>query len=271
MPSTDQVNFSDLRKLAEQLVSQAGRYLLQQQSSTNILQYKDRQDICTTADLEAEAIIIKGIRNKFSNHNIISEEAGRQGEKSPYTWIIDPLDGTKEYIRGVPLYNSAIALEFNDKLVAAAIYRPYSNELYSASLGDGAFLNHQAIHVSVQTSLADSFVYCYLPSFQRNAALYPKAWSQLQEIGQHVYRIRSLADENTALCWLARGGHEAYLNLGNPPKWHDISPGLLIAQEAGAVIDQTVISQLKAGESTSLIIANNVTIFKELKKVILED
>lgn len=260
--------YSSIRELSEKLVTQAGQEIARQQTTAVITSYKDRQDICTTADLAAEKIIIEGIQSKFPRHQIQSEEAGLIGAQNDYKWIIDPLDGTKEFIRGIPQFNSSIAVEKNGGLIASAIYRPTEGSLYSASLDDGAFLNQLKIHVSSITLLEDSFVYCYLPSHKRSQQRYDQAWSQLGHIGKSVYRMRSLADENTALCWLAQGGHEAYINLGNTPKWHDIAPGLLIAQEAGAYVEENLIKSLQSGSDNSIIVTNNVTIHEEIQNIL---
>ena len=260
--------YSEIRKLAEKLIVKAGKEIIRQRASASITIYKDRQDICTTADLAAEQIIITGIQAKFPDHQIQSEESGLIGSKANYKWIIDPLDGTKEFIRGIPQFNSSIAIEKNGTLIASAVYRPTDQSLYSASLGEGAFLNHQPIHVSSTTTLADSFIYCYLPSYKRNPQRYDVAWDKLGIFGRNVYRLRSLADENVGLCWLAQGGHEAYLNLSNTPKWHDVAPGLLIAQEAGAYIDNNLIKSLQVGSDISIIVTNNATIHKEIQNIL---
>ncbi len=257
----------EIRAVAEQLSESAGEYLVDVQGKVKIAQHKDRQDICTSADLGSEDIIIRGIRTKFPDHSVYSEEAGDLSKDSEYKWIIDPLDGTKEYIRGIPQFNVSIAVEYLGELVVGVVYRPSDNSLYSASLGEGAFLNGKNISVSTITTLEDSFVYCYLPSAFRNPERYIDAWNRIGEIGKRVYRLRSFADENTMLCWLAQGGHEAYINLSNSPRWYDIAPGLFIAKEAGAHITAEMIDGIKNGTCSSIIIANNDTIWRELNNI----
>lgn len=257
-----------LRQLAERLTTKAGEAILSMQDNAITVVQKDRQDISTSADLASEKIIIDGIKAVYPDHQIQSEEAGSLGENSEYVWIIDPLDGTKEYVRNIPQYNVSIAIEHNGVLVAAAIYRPTDKYLYSASVNDGAFLNGRSIHISSVNSLADSFIYCYLPSFTRDSKRFMGTWDKLGKVNTKIYRLRSYADENTALCWLAQGGHEGYLNLGNNPKWHDIAPGILIAQEAGAFIPKDLVSMLKSGTECSIIITNTVTIWQEINNIL---
>lgn len=253
------LRLSELKTFSEKLARSAGKILLDQQKRARIVKYKDVQDIATTADLASEKYIIGEIIKKYPDHSILSEEQGETDKKSDFEWIIDPLDGTKEYLRDIPLYNVSIALEYKGELVVAALFRPSENVLYSTAKGVGAFKNGKKIHVSSKQKLEESFVYCYLPSFKRNQEKYDWAFDKLQKIGKIAYRLRALADENTALCWLAQGGVEAYINLSNPPKKHDISTGILIAQEAGAIIDT---------QTHPVVVANNKKIYNELLGII---
>lgn len=251
------MDFSEYLKFGEKLARKSGKILLKQQTRARIVKYKDLQDIATTADLASEEYIIGEITEKYPGHSILSEEKGKIDNHSDFEWIIDPLDGTKEYLRDIPLYNVSIALEYKGDMVVAACFRPSEDVLYTAAKGSGAFKNGNPINVSKKEKLEDSFVYCYLPSYVRNKAGYDKAFEKLREVGKHTYRLRALADENTSLCWLAQGGIEAYLNLSNPPKKHDISTGLLIAKEAGAFIDT---------ENYPVLVCNNEKIYNQIVK-----
>lgn len=259
---------SDLRDFTEGLVRKAGQILLDRQKDARIVKYKDIQDIATSADYASEKFIIDSIRKKYPDHSIHSEEKGDISGKSDFRWIIDPLDGTKEFLRDIPLFNVSVALEYKGELVVSALFRPNENVLYSAEKGLGSFKNGNKILVSNIKSLEKSFVYCYLPSFHRQPEKYERAFEKLKEIGKKVYRLRALADENTALCWLAQGGIEAYLNLSNPPKWHDIATGLLIAGQAGAVFKDAQGNDIQNGNVGSLVVANNEFVYNEIVKII---
>lgn len=259
-PSLDELR--DLKTFAEQLVLDAGEILLKEQKRVRVVKFKDRQDIATTADLASEKFIIDSIVKKYPNHSILSEEQGETKKKSDFRWVVDPLDGTKEFLRGIPLYNVSLSLEYAGELVVSALYRPQENTLYSSAIGIGSFFDRKTrISVSAISRLEDAFVYCYLPSFNRRPDRYEKAFHELTLVGKKAYRLRALADENSALCWLAQGGIEAYLNLSNPPKWHDIAPGLLIAQEAGAMVKT---------ENDTIIVANNQELYNQIMEVINE-
>ena len=226
----------DFLFFTRKIAKKAGQILLNERNKVKIVRQKDIQDFTTSADILSERFIIDSIEKKYPEHGILSEEKGEIKKESDYRWVIDPLDGTKEFTRGIPLFNVSIALEFKCELIVSSVYRPMDNSLYSAAKKVGSFLGNEKIKVSEVNSLDKSFIYCYLPSYHRQKEKYDWAFKILEEIGKRVYRLRSLSDENTALCWLAHGGIEAYINLSNPPKWHDIAPGLLVAQEAEALI-----------------------------------
>lgn len=110
-----------IAKDAGSFTRKAGKLLAQHQSKAKIRGYKDIADIVTTADLASEKLLVSLIRAKYPGHSIDSEEMGVESKHSPYTWIIDPLDGTKEYARGITVYNCLIAVTKNDALVAGAM------------------------------------------------------------------------------------------------------------------------------------------------------
>lgn len=257
MPSNKltQKEIKGYKSFAERLAKGAGKILLVYQKVAKVVIEKDIQDIATNADLASEKYIINKISEKYPKHSIVSEEAGENDKKSIFRWIIDPLDGTKEFVRNIPLYNVSIALEYNGETIAAAIYRPFENTLFSAGKDTGAFKNGERIGVSGTTLLKNAFVYAYLPSFLRNKLDYDWSFDKLRQIGKIAYRLRGMSDENSALCWLGMGGVEVYLNLCNPPKKHDIAPGLLIAQESGAFVDT---------KSFPVVVANNKKIYNEV-------
>lgn len=106
------------------------------------------KDLVTDVDLQVEGEIITVIRDSYPDHNILSEEKGYLNRNSEYTWIIDPLDGTHNYARKLPVFGVSIALEHLGQVMLAIIGLPYFNEIYTAERGKGAYLNGEEIHVS---------------------------------------------------------------------------------------------------------------------------
>jgi myo-inositol-1(or 4)-monophosphatase len=253
------LQIQEYKTFCEEMTRVAGKILLDYQNKFKVVNQKDIQDIATSADIASEEYIIKSVLDKYPTQGVLSEEKGSINSESEFIWIIDPLDGTKEYVRGIPQWNCSIALQYKNETVVACVYRPYENVMYSAGKDLGSFKNGEKIHVSDTKNLENSFVYCYIPSYKRNQDKYDEGFANLNKIGKKAYRLRALADENTALCWLASGGCEAYLNLSNPPKDHDILPGLLIAKEAGA---------FNAMNKIPLVVANNESVYNELNQII---
>ena len=229
---------SELQHFAQDTVIKAGKFLVQHQKTHQIVKRKTNyQDIATTADLGSEKIIITAIQKHYPDHNIFSEEAGEIDNKSGYTWVIDPLDATKEYSRGLSEYAVLLSCQDNSRTLAAAVYFPAINEIYSASLGHGAFLSDQPIHVSSQSDLSQAFVFGRSPANYIPEPDFTNNWQALIKVSRVAYRLRPGYFEARDLCWLARAAADGLFIPGNyGPKWWDIAAGLLIAQEAGATI-----------------------------------
>lgn len=261
---------SDLKrtkKFAEKLAKKVGQFLLKKQNQVEILRFKDRQDILTNIDLQAEKIILESIKKECPDHSIFSEEKGLIKKNPIYKWIIDPLDGTKEYVRGIPLYNTSLALEKDEKIILAVVYRPCGDDLFSAGKGLGCSHNKKTISPSSQKELSKSFVYTYLPSFKAGKKL-SQIWAQLSEIVQNCYRLRGIADENSALCWVANGACEAYINISSIPPWWDIGPGLFIAQESGAKITDSCSQPIKDKDLSKGLVVSNGKVHQQLIKIL---
>jgi myo-inositol-1(or 4)-monophosphatase len=258
-------NFKDF---SEQLAIKAGKLLIKKQGKVKKVEQKDLQDISTTADYASERLIIDKIRKYHPKHSILSEEEGEINPGSEYRWIIDPLDGTKEYYRGLPTYNISITLQFNNITLLGVVYRPADNNLYSALKGEGSYLNRKKVKVSNVERIDKAFIYCYLPSYKIKKRKYLKAWKNISKLGRKVYRIRGLSDANSALSWLAHGGNEGYLNISNPQPIHDIAAGLIIAREGGAIIRDYSGKNIGDSNPDTFIAVNNEKIYNSIIKII---
>ena len=259
------IDLGKAKIFAEKLAVLAGRLLLDYSDEIKILKHKDRQDIAVNADYESEKLIIQAIEKDYPTHSILSEERGQIKKKSDYTWLVDPLDGTKEYVRGLPFYNVALSLQQNGKERVAVIFRPTDRQLFSALKGGGAFLNGKRIKVSSATNLLDSFVYSYLPLFKGKENDFETAWTKLISLSKRVYRLRGASDLNFSCCWVAKGACEGLIDLTDPPKPWDIRPGLFIAQEAGGKISDISGGSLSDNFKNGIIVSNG-----KIHKTLLE-
>lgn len=145
--------------VAESLAKQAGDLCLNIQQDLGEVHYKSKKDVVTRADIASEKLIVEGIRKAFPTHSIRTEEAGViEGSDPRYRWIIDPVDGTVNFSRGIPLWGISIALHFEGRPLVAAINLPKLGELFTAARGLGAFMNGKAIHVSAESDSIHAIV-----------------------------------------------------------------------------------------------------------------
>lgn len=191
---------------------------------------KGKNDFVTEVDRQAEYIIIETIKNAYPEHAFLGEESGKSGD-SDYLWIIDPLDGTTNFLHGIPHFAISIALQYKGRLDQAVIYDPVKQELFTASKGKGAQLNSKKIRVSSQKTLdgallatgfpfrADQDIEKFIDSFR---VLHPK-----------IAGIRRAGVASLDLAYVACGRYDGFWEYGLKP-W-DIAAGALIVQEAGGI------------------------------------
>ena len=208
----------------------AGKVLMAHYGKVRYVREKDRKSYFTNVDLESEKLIISAIRKKFPGHNIISEESGNANKDSEYTWYIDPLDGTHNYIKKLPLFGTSIALEHLGQVEFGAINLPYFNELYFAEKGRGAFLNGKRIRVSGQKNIRRAFVVTDLA-----LRYYPSdKIRMIKKLKGKVYDLRVLGCAVYDYAMIARGSADAYITRYTNA-W-DMAAGALIVEEAGGKV-----------------------------------
>lgn len=148
----------------------------------------DRSEV-TVADRATEQMIENVLRRELPEHGLLGEEFGTRGGSGPYRWIVDPIDGTANYVRGVPIWATLIALQYHDELVLGVVSAPALGMRWWASRGGGAFRNGEAIGVSAVRGLADAFV-----SFSDGHWTDPDARARLGSVISECYRQRSIGD-----------------------------------------------------------------------------
>jgi len=264
-------DLSTLQQFAETTAIKAGRFLLEHQQKASIVKHKaDIQDIATTADLESEKIIIAEIKQHFPQHNILSEEIGLINHHSDYTWVIDPIDCTKEYFRGLPTFGVLLSCEHKNHTLAGCVHIPKINETYSASLGNGTFKDGSKIKVSSQLKLARAFIFTHIPNTNLNSPKFHQEWQKLGQVVSKSYRVRSNVFDAQSICWLASGAIDAFFLLDQVTKvrhW-DIAASLIIAQEAGAKISDCRGNPLKFGDYSSGLVISNGRLHSQLLQIL---
>jgi len=195
---------------------------------------KSANDFVTEVDQKAEQIIIETLLTAYPGHGILAEESGRThgAKNSEYVWIIDPLDGTTNFIHGLPFYAVSIALAFRDQIQQAVVYDPTRNDLFYASKGRGAFMNDKRLRVSKRTRMAESLIGTGFPfrkgdNFKRYVAMF-------EEVMQACAGVRRPGAAALDLCYVAAGYYDGFFETGLSP-W-DIAAASLMITEAGGLI-----------------------------------
>lgn len=231
--------YKQLQKDAEYLAVSAGKLLDRAQKGATIVVQKDIGDFALTADLASEKLIRTYIQKKYPDHSVIGEEGGLTDKHSEYLWIIDPLDGTKEYARGIPEYNCLIVVEHKGKLIVGVIRRNGFNETYTCVAGGGAWGNKKPIHVSKQSDLSRAYIGYHLPvpTSSTSRRDVERHFDILKELTFSCYRLRPSWDDAKSMAWVAQGMLDAHIipaELKN--EWHDVASGILLVQEAGGEV-----------------------------------
>ncbi|MBH9552906.1 inositol monophosphatase family protein [Inhella gelatinilytica] len=194
---------------------------------------KATNDFVTEVDHAAEAVIIKTLLEAYPQHGILAEESGKEhgNSQSEYQWIIDPLDGTTNFIHGLPIYAVSIALAHRNVVQQAVVYDPTRNDLFHASKGRGAFLNDRRLRASRRTRLSDALVGTGFPF--RKGDNFKRYLKLFEEIMQQTAGVRRPGAASLDLCYVAAGYYDAFFETGLSP-W-DVAAGSLIVQEAGGL------------------------------------
>lgn len=192
---------------------------------------KGSNDFVSDVDRAAEAAIVDIIREAYPHHAILAEEGGAIGE-SDYEWIIDPLDGTTNYLHGLPVFAVSIALAHRGVVTQAVVYDSTRNELFTATRGGGAYLNERRIRVSRRTQMNEALVATGFPYHQYQ--LPDGYFSLLREAQEKTAGIRRMGAAALDLAYVAAGRLDAYWELGLKP-W-DVAAGSLLVQEAGGLV-----------------------------------
>lgn len=225
---------------------------------------KGPNDFVTDVDRAAEQAIIGILLEAYPGHAILAEESGREhgAKHSEYLWIIDPLDGSTNFLHGFPVYAISIALAHRGVVQQAVVYDPTRNDLFIASRGRGAFLNDRRLRVSKRTRLADSLVGTGFPfrkgdNFQRYVKMF-------EEVMQSCAGLRRPGAAALDLCYVAAGYYDGFFEMGLSP-W-DAAAGSLMITEAGGLVGNFT------GEADFLyqreVVAGNPKVYGQLVQIL---
>ncbi|HVO47687.1 MAG TPA: inositol monophosphatase family protein [Steroidobacteraceae bacterium] len=193
---------------------------------------KGRNDFVSEVDHAAEQEIIKVIHKHYPNHAILAEESGRSGDNDT-VWIIDPLDGTTNFLHGFPTFCVSIACQQKGRLEHAVVYDPISQEIFTATRGAGAHLDNRRIRVSKQRTLEGALLSTGFP-YRANMRYIDSYLAMLRSVMENTAGVRRPGSAALDLAYVAAGRTDGYWEIGLSP-W-DTAAGTLLVQEAGGRI-----------------------------------
>ncbi len=225
----------DFEKLCEDVIvlsKNVGQFILNSKISQEDVEVKSINNLVSFVDKQAEKRFVESLSQLLPESGFLAEEGTSNKKGSQYNWIIDPLDGTTNFIHNVPAYCTSVALLDNHELVIGVIYNPISEECFSAVKGKGSFLNGSQIQVSSKNQLSNSLLATGFPydDFERQE----EYMELLKYFTQNTRGLRRLGSAAIDLAFVACGRFDAFYEYGLNP-W-DIAAGLLIVEEAGGKV-----------------------------------
>lgn len=222
--------------ICEQAARVGAEILLDRQGTVEAIT-KGPKDIVTEADLASQNAILQILSGAYPDHLMMAEESNGESHgagpigPNQYRWIVDPLDGTINYVHGIPSFAVSIALERGGKVLVGVVYDPVLDECFTASNGEGAFLNGKRIYASGCESMEDALM---AVSFSANVPRGSVEIRRFVEVLHASHTIRRLGSAALNLCYVASGRLDGYV--ASSVKAWDVAAGALLLQEAGAII-----------------------------------
>jgi myo-inositol-1(or 4)-monophosphatase len=239
----------------------AGRSLTRDFGEVEQLQVsvKGPANFVSAADFRAEDIIFRELSRARPGYGFLMEERGViEGDDKTHTWIVDPLDGTTNFLHGIPMFAISIGLQREGELVAGLIYNPIADELFTAEKGKGAFVNDRRLRVAARKTLADAVVATGIP--HRGRPGHASFQTELSTIMSEVAGLRRTGSAALDLAWTAAGRFDGYWER-NIKAW-DIAAGAVLVREAGGFV--TDVDGSDRMLDTGNVLAGNVSIHKAM-------
>jgi myo-inositol-1(or 4)-monophosphatase len=248
---------------AIEIAVRAGDVLRRRLGHTAEVHHKGAVDLVTAADREAEALILNELASRFPDHGIVAEESGEHVGGAGFVWYVDPLDGTTNFVHGLPHFAVSMALVADDALVAGVVHDPMRHETFHASRGHGAFLNGERMTVSPVRTLQEALVATGFPYYRgRSIARHVPAFGRVLRRTQGVRRAGAAALD---LAYVACGRFDGYWEARLQP-WDTAAGSLLVRESGGRVTDYHGVQPVIADRE---ILATNGLVHDELRAVIL--
>lgn len=249
----------------DQVARKAARHLIRDFGEVEQLQVsiKGPGDFVSAADRKAEKILREELSRARPNFGFLLEESGEIPSKDGHRWIIDPLDGTTNFLHGIPHFAISIGLEWQGEIIAGLVYDPLKDETFVAEKGAGAFLNDRRLRVSKRNDLQRSIIGAGIPVL--NWPGRKKGFAQqLEQVSDKVAGVRRLGTASLDLAYVAAGRFDGFWEYGLKP-W-DIAAGIILVREAGGLIGHLEGEQ--NWSDTGTLVAGNVEIHPQLTEIL---
>jgi len=224
------------------------------------IEQKEANDFVSDVDRAAEAEIVNALKRAYPDHGIIGEEGSSINPDADYQWIIDPLDGTTNFLYGVPHFAVSIALKYRGRLEQAVIYDPIKDELFTAGRGEGSRLNNRRIRVGQRRSMTGALLSTGIPFREGSEAQLDTYLGTLKALIPGTAGIRRPGAAALDLAYVAAGRFDGFWEFGLKP-W-DMAAGILLIQEAGGLV-----GDMQGGNThmeTGNLVAGSPKVFKEM-------
>jgi len=216
--------------VCEEAVRSAGKLLVERMGRVQVRE-KGPADLVTEADLASQEIVRRTVLGAFPHHSLLGEEGPHDGGRTEYRWVVDPLDGTTNYVHGIPFFAVSLALERNGELLVGAVYNPISEECFTAIAGSGAYLNGKRLRVSGITELDRSVAAAGLPAQVNRQSPDMRVFV---DAAQHCQSVRRTGSAALNLAYVAAGRMDVFWSFST--KIWDIAAAALMVREAGGTV-----------------------------------
>jgi len=249
--------------VCEEAARSAGKVLVEMLGTISVRHKKNVRDLVTEADIAAQKTIESIVIGAFPEHRFLGEEgnltSSSQHGSSEFCWIVDPLDGTTNFVHGVPFFGTSIALARGTDVLCGVFYNPMTEEFFSAAQGQGAFLNGKRIHASTGQTLRESLVGISFPTSIQEDSPDLTAFLKTVAVCQSIRRTGSTAMN---MAYVAAGRFEAAWAFACHP-W-DIAAGIVLVQEAGGIVTKPDGSPVDFDDPSPFCAVANETLHKKL-------
>ena len=256
-------NPSEYLSFAIDLAKKTGKLQMNYFGNISSLKTKSTNiDLQTNADLSSEEFIISKIKKTYPSHSILSEEKTNINKNSEYIWIIDPLDGTTNFVHSLPIFSVSIGLQKNNNTICGVVYNPAVDKCFYAETNKGAYLNNKKLNITSSTTLSDSLLvtgFPYLHDYK-----FDLSFDIFKEFYKRTRGIRRLGAASLDLCFVAMGRFDGFYEF-ELKSW-DICAGALLVIEAGGKV--TDWNGLECPQNGSRILASNGFIHEEMIKLL---